>query len=390
MTTDEQALTQVREAVERFVGGRTDVDAEDVVQEAMTRLLENRARLEPGAWASYAVVSAGNLLRDRGRARAMQRRHEHRLHAPDLAASAEEQVLTAEEHEALRRALTSLQAPEAELLSEHYGTRGASNRSIAPYRAARLARARAKLRVAYLLQHARVPLPTVRCRPVLEALSSGDRRRQERLGAGRHLVSCRACASYAPALVERRRALAAVHPLGWLAFLAGAGWAALRRHPGRTATVSGTAVVLAAAVGGAAVLQSPPAGTAPAAGVPLTAVAASSLLVEGQPVLPRRSGMPAPIGSATATGVVVQDVPADEGFWVGSGPGQRWWLQVIGDGESPVAVRAGDKVSFSGRAVPTVPGFASAVGLTVEEGGRELEELGVYLTVLRADLVLVS
>ncbi len=244
--------------------------------------------------------------------------------------------------------------------------------------------------MAYLLEHARLPLPTARCRPVLEALSSGDRGRQERLGTGRHLLSCRACASYAPALLERRRALAAVHPLGWLTFLAGAGWAVLRRHPGRTATVSGTAVVLAAAVGGAAVLPSPTVSTAPAAPVPLTAVPASALSVEGQPVLPRRSGMAAPIGSATATGVVVQDVPADEGFWVGSGPGQRWWVQVVGAGESQVTVRAGDKVSFGGRAVRTVPGFASAVGLSVEEGGRELEELGVYLTVLRADVVLVS
>ena len=55
-----------------------------------------------------------------------------------------------------------------------------------------------------------------------------------------------------------------------------------------------------------------------------------------------------------------------------------------------VTVRAGDKVSFGGRAVPTVPGYAAAVGLSVEEGSRELEELGVYVTVLRADLVLVS
>lgn len=378
VTEDERALMQVREVVRRFVNGRTDVDAEDVVQEAITRLLESRGRLEPAAWASYAVVSAGNLLRDRDRAATVRRRHEHRLYVPDLAASAEEQVLTAEEHEALRRAMTTLQAPEAHLLSEHYGGRGDSNRSITPSTAARLSRARAKLRVAYLLEHARVSLPTVRCRPVLEALSSGDRRRQERLGAGRHLSSCRACASYAPALVERRRGLAAVHPLAWLAFASGAVWAALRRHPGRAATASGTVVVLAAAVGTTA-LRAP-------TEVSVTALPASfSLLVDGQPVLPRH-GVPALVGAATASGVVVQDVPANEGFWVGSGPGQRWWVQVVGAGESPVTVRAGDRVSFVGQAVRTPPGFTTEVGLTAAEGGQELEELGVYLRVPRADL----
>jgi DNA-directed RNA polymerase specialized sigma24 family protein len=78
----EQALAQVQTAVRRYVHGRTDEDREDVVQEAMTRLLENRARLEPAAWVSYAVVSAGNLLRDRERAGAVHRRHQHRLHTP--------------------------------------------------------------------------------------------------------------------------------------------------------------------------------------------------------------------------------------------------------------------------------------------------------------------
>ena len=113
----------VRESVSRFVRSRPGAeDPEDVVQEAMTRLLENRARLEPAAWEAYAVVSARNLLRDRDRASGVSRRHRHRLHEPDLTASPEEHVLTQEEHAAVRRALTTLPAEDVELLEDRYGT----------------------------------------------------------------------------------------------------------------------------------------------------------------------------------------------------------------------------------------------------------------------------
>jgi hypothetical protein len=107
-------------------------------------------------------------------------------------------VLSDEEHAALRRAMTHLDDEDASLLDAHYGTPDRSNRSIAPATAARLARARAKLRVAYVLEHGRVPLPTQRCRPVLEAVSTGDRRRQERIGAGA------TCSPAAPAPPTRR------------------------------------------------------------------------------------------------------------------------------------------------------------------------------------------
>ncbi len=386
---DAQALSQVRDVVERFTRGRTDVEVQDVVQEAVARLLENRSRLEPAAWAGYAVACAGNLLRDRDREAAVRRRHEHRLHAPDLQATSEELVLRAEESEALRRAIATLPAQEASLLSAHHGAQQRSNRSVAPATAARLARARAKLRVAYLLEHAQVPLPTARCRPVLEALSTGDRRRQERLGAGRHLIACQPCISYAPALVERRRALAAVHPLAWLAFLGGAAWAALRRNP-QTTAASGTVVVAAAALGMTVALQAP-ADRNSAAPIPPSAApaVASDLTVDGEAALPRRSGVPAPMGAVVASGVVVQDVPADEGFWVGSDVGQRWWVQLVGSGESTVQVQTGDRVSFVGQAVRTAPDFAAEVGLTATDGAAELEELGVYLRVRRPDLVLL-
>ena len=399
MSDDLQALSRVQRTVERFVRSRpevsADVDREDVVQETLARLLENRSRLEPDAWEAYAVVSARNLLLDRERAGRVRHRHQHRLHAPDVTAGAEEQVLTQEEHSALRRAMTSLPPEDRSLLDERYGDDDPSGRSLAPAAAARLARARGKLRVAYLLEHTGLALPTERCRPVLEALSSADRRRQERLGAGRHLGSCRVCASYAPVLARRERALAALHPLGWLG-IAGAGlWAALRRHPARSATAG---VAVAAVALGVTTAVGTPAGTSPErlpAAAPRSAEPSATALAptagtlalrpDGPRLLPR-DGAPLPTGPVVAEAVAVQAVPSDEGFWVGPGPGQRVWVQLVGSGESPLAVRAGDRVSFHGRAVPLPAGHAAAVGLSPAEGADELQAMGGFVEVLSNDL----
>lgn len=394
VTADGRALTQVRSAVLRFVssrGGDGYVDGEDVVQEAMTRLLENRSRLEPGAWEAYAIVSARNLMRDRDRAGDVRRRLVHRLHAPDLADSAEEQLLTAEEHTAVRRALTTLDQPDAVLLSAHYTMDEPSQRSLAPAAAARLARARAKLRVAYLLEHTGLQLPTVRCRPVLEAVSSGDRRRQDRLGAARHLSSCRVCATYAPVLTGRQRALAALHPLAWVTVVAGSAWGALRRHPARTGTASaGLAVAVAAAVvlpggtpGGTPTAPPPSAPPPAAAGAPSTG---GSLTVDGQTWL-LRDGAGLPAGAVRARKVVVHDVPADEGFWIGNGPDERVWVQLVGQDESRAALRPGDVVSFTGQAVLADADYVDGAGLTAAEGREELRRSGMYVVVPLGDLV---
>ena len=70
--------------------------------------------------------------------------------------------------------------------------------------AARLSRARASLRVEYLLLAEGVEPPTDRCRPVLRALSSGDRRRQRELDVSGHVLGCAACARIKAELFERR------------------------------------------------------------------------------------------------------------------------------------------------------------------------------------------
>jgi hypothetical protein len=265
---------------------------------------------------------------------------------------------------------------------------------------------------------------------VLEALSTGDRRRQERLGTARHLLSCRACATYAPALLERRRALAGLSPLGWIAFAAGAawasGWAAIRRHPGRTAAASG-AVVLVAAVGTTALPaadRDSPTASAPAASAPAASAPAASAPAASAPAAsaaPGEAGAAPPVGAGASAGapalvvggtavpldgaagpltglalgpaqgvrLPVQDVAADEGFWLGTGPGRRVWLHLVGGGESPQQVRVGSSVSFQGQAVRLPPGGAAQLGLDLAEGSEELEKLGGYLQVERSDLVVL-
>ena len=379
MGEEGRELVLVRASVSRFVGSRPGADVEDredVVQEAMARLLENRSRLDPAAWEAYAVVSARNLLRDRDRASAVSRRHEHRLHEPDVRPSPEEQVLTQEEHSAVRRALTTLPREDAELLADRYVVDGPPGRTVPGAVVARLARARARLRVAYVLEHTGVELPTSRCRPVLEAVSSGDRRRQDRLGAARHVAACRVCATYVPVLASRRRSLAAVHPLAWAGVASAALWSGVRRHPTSSAAAAAVVLVGAVTVGAALDREPPPR-------LPATATsAAPEVTVDGRPLLPADGSGPRR-GRASASDVPVQAVSADEGFWVGEGPGRRVWVQLVGAGESTQAVRAGDRVSFEGRAVPVPPGFAVRVGLTAAEGAAELERTGVLVEVPR-------
>jgi hypothetical protein len=62
--------------------------------------------------------------------------------------------------------------------------------------------------------------------------------------------------------------------------------------------------------------------------------------------------------------MAVQDVPADEGFWVGEAPGRRLWVELVGEGESAVQVRVGDRVSFVGTTVRSSPEYPASVGLS--------------------------
>ena len=119
-------------------------------------------------------------------------------------------MLRQEERTLIGIALARLSAGDRDVLVAHEVngedtlTMAAGRGSTPGAVAARLSRARASLRVEYLLAAEGVEPPTDRCRPVLRALSSGDRRRQRELDVERHLLECEPCARIKDELFQRR------------------------------------------------------------------------------------------------------------------------------------------------------------------------------------------
>ena len=73
-----------------------------------------------------------------------------------------------------------------------------------PTEAVALGVAETHWRVEYLLELHGIDPPTPKCRPVLLAVSSRDRRRQVELDAAYHLLECDACAAVTRDLIDRR------------------------------------------------------------------------------------------------------------------------------------------------------------------------------------------
>jgi serine/threonine-protein kinase RsbT len=184
---------------------------EDLVQETLTRVMAARQRLEPRTLAPYAVVTARNLTRTLASSENRSRRHAHRLIDLRDPILPEEEALRREERRAITTALARLSQQDQQALVAHEvegmdtATLASSRDSTPGAVAAQLSRARAKLRVEYLLELERTAPPTARCRPVLLALSAGDRRRQRDLDAGGHLLACSWCARLSEPLLDRRR-----------------------------------------------------------------------------------------------------------------------------------------------------------------------------------------
>ncbi len=85
---------------------------------------------------------------------------------------------------------------------------------------------------------------------------------------------------------------------------------------------------------------------------------------------------------AVGRAVRVQSVPADEGFWVGTSPTDRIWVQLTGTrGESDYKVREGDTVDFTGTVTQAPDGFATDAGVTAAEGADQLTRQGHYIAV---------
>jgi RNA polymerase sigma factor (sigma-70 family) len=199
--------------VRRIVAARVPdrATADDLVQETLARVLAAVERIEPGMVEPYAIVTARNVVATMWRDQDRQRRHQHRvvdLRPPDLP---DEDVLAQEDRAAMAEALTRLSERERSTLLAHE-VAGQDTQSLAAELgstagavAAQLNRTRARLRVEYLLAADRVEPPTAQCRPVLLAISSGDRRRQREVDAARHLLECEVCARLSEPLVGRGR-----------------------------------------------------------------------------------------------------------------------------------------------------------------------------------------
>ena len=92
---------------------------EDLVQEALARVMAARQRLEPRALAPYAVVTARNLTRSLATSEQRSRRHAHRLIDLREPVSPEEEALRREESRAIATALGKLPEQDQEALVAH-------------------------------------------------------------------------------------------------------------------------------------------------------------------------------------------------------------------------------------------------------------------------------
>jgi len=197
--------------VRRVVSARAPdpATADDMVQETLVRVLSASGRIEPGMLEPYAIVTARNVVASMWRQRDRERRHQHRMLDPQEDRPADDDLVSQEERAAVAEALARLPENERDALLAHE-VAGQDTRSLAHDLgstagavAARLNRTRARLRVEYLLALDGVEPPTQRCRAVLLALSSGDRRRQQEVDAARHLLECETCARLSPPLLDR-------------------------------------------------------------------------------------------------------------------------------------------------------------------------------------------
>lgn len=200
-------LPMVRRIVVARVGQHQAAD--DLVQETLVRVLAASAKIEPGMLEPYAIVTARNVVATMWRDTDRQRRNQHRVADVRHVEAPDEEILAGEEQEAIMAALSRLSARERETLLAHEvagrdtHSLAAGAGSTAGAVAAQLSRTRAKMRVEYLLAVEKVEPPTDRCRAVLLTLSSGDRRRQREVDAGRHLLDCELCSRLSEPLLSR-------------------------------------------------------------------------------------------------------------------------------------------------------------------------------------------
>jgi RNA polymerase sigma factor (sigma-70 family) len=185
--------------------------ADDLVQETLVRVLGAAERVEPGMLEPYAIVTARHLVASMWKEQDRQRRNLHRVADVGLPPLTDSELLRSEERAAVAQALERLSERDRRTLLAHEIDGRPTQQlaedlgSTAGAVAAQLNRTRARLRVEYLFALENAEPISNRCRPVLLALSSGDRRRQREVGAGRHLLECELCARLSQPLLGRAR-----------------------------------------------------------------------------------------------------------------------------------------------------------------------------------------
>ena len=183
--------------------------ADDLVQETLARVLGAGDRVNKGMHGPYAIVTARNLISSLAKQQERQRRNQHRLADLPEAEQVDQQLLEGEKREAMATALARLSERDRQALIAHEvngqdtSSLGTQLGMTAGAVAAQLHRARARLRVEYLLVSEKAEPPTDRCRQVLFSLSAGDRRRQRELDTARHLLECDMCMRISRPLLER-------------------------------------------------------------------------------------------------------------------------------------------------------------------------------------------
>jgi RNA polymerase sigma factor (sigma-70 family) len=326
--TSEQ-IAAMSPALRRYAEAR-HVDSghvDDLVQETLARLMEVRERLDVDTLFAYALAVLTNLDRSVRRGEDVARRHRHRLLELAGPMSADDVVIREEERQSVRQALAALPPDMNLLLLERYADDHPQVSTGA--QSARLARARARLRLEYLLALRRVALPSPRCRAVLLAISERNARRQAEVGAGRHLTTCPVCMDLADPLLRRDARLFALWPLLAAVALARKAYGA---HP---VVAAGGGVVAAGVIAAAVVVSLPhhrQPTPQPSALCRMTSPSRDSLV--GHRI--------------SARDVPVTRVPANEGFDVRACSDRTVWVHLRGHGESPVHIKVRDRVTMTG------------------------------------------
>ena len=208
---DGDGLVELVPVVRRVVASRVRDPhlVDDLVQETLVRVMAARSNVESGTLAPYAAVTARNLVASHYQRLDLVRRKTPLLAEEEPVGAPVDDLVQLEDRRLVRAALERLPAGERDMLLAHE-VAGEATQALATQRnttpgaiAAALSRSRAKLRVEYLLVREALEPTSDRCRPVLRALSAGDRRRQRELDAGEHLLHCDVCARIGPALLDR-------------------------------------------------------------------------------------------------------------------------------------------------------------------------------------------